>query len=65
MHVHLTHNGHDVILHTDEVERDSRYVFVVTWTNRWDLIDELVDAGRLVRKNYGPSTYGHCEYVYV
>lgn len=64
MHVYLTHNGSDVMLRTDEVARDGRYRFRVTWTNRWDLVDELVAAGRLERLNLGPSTFGHCEYFY-
>jgi hypothetical protein len=64
MHVYGSHAGLSYTLHTDEVVRDSRYVFRVVWTDRWDMIDELVAAGVLSRVNYGPSTYGHCEYFY-
>jgi hypothetical protein len=34
----------------------------VGWTDRWELVDELVDAGILTRRHFGPETYGHCEY---
>lgn len=64
MHVHMDFEGAPVSITTDEVVRDSRYVFRVTWCSRWDLIDALANAGRLIRVHYGANTYGHCEYFY-
>lgn len=59
MQVRLTHDAQSVILTTEPA------TFRVVWCSHWALLDDLVAAGVLRRDNYGPATYGHCDYFYV
>lgn len=34
----------------------------VYWSHDWRRMDDLVSAGYLSCRNYGPDTYGHVEY---
>jgi len=62
-----SHRGEDIRIKTTGASSESGRSFLVTWCNRWDLIDELVDngIGNLRRDHCGPDTYGHCDYFYV
>ncbi len=36
---------------------------VIMQTNNWNIVDELLAAGLVTRKNHGRATYGHVSYT--
>jgi hypothetical protein len=36
---------------------------VIMQTNNWNVVDELLKAGLVTRKNHGKATYGHVSYT--